>query len=70
MADELADQVVTGNRVHPWRPDVVGPWQVTFSFGRALVSAVVHTWAGDAANVPAAQETLLDNCRSASEAAR
>jgi hypothetical protein len=36
----------------------------------ALVSADLHTRAGDAANVPPAQETLLDNCRSASEAAR
>jgi fructose-bisphosphate aldolase class I len=46
------------------------PWQVTFSFGRALVSAALHTWAGNAANVPAAQEALLDNCRSAADAAR
>jgi fructose-bisphosphate aldolase, class I len=46
------------------------PWQVTFSFGRALVSAALHIWAGDAANVPAAQQALLDNCRSAADAAR
>jgi fructose-bisphosphate aldolase class I len=44
------------------------PWDVTFSFGRALVSAALRTWAGDAANVDAAQERLLDNCRQASHA--
>jgi fructose-bisphosphate aldolase class I len=46
------------------------PWAVTFSFGRALVSAALHTWAGDAANVPAAQEVLLENCQNAASAAR
>jgi fructose-bisphosphate aldolase class I len=46
------------------------PWAVTFSFGRALVSAALHTWAGDSANVPAAQEVLLENCQNAASAAR
>lgn len=44
------------------------PWDVTFSFGRALVSDALHTWAGDAANVAAAQQRLLDNCRGAADA--
>lgn len=44
------------------------PWQVTFSFGRALVSAALHSWAGEAANVQAAQQRLLENCRVASGA--
>jgi fructose-bisphosphate aldolase class I len=46
------------------------PWPVTFSFGRALVNVALRTWAGDIVNVPAAQEALLDNCRSASNATR
>ncbi len=46
------------------------PWQVTFSFGRALVSDALHTWAGDAANVAAAQQRLVDNCRGAAGATR
>ncbi|WP_111602236.1 class I fructose-bisphosphate aldolase [Streptomyces sp. Amel2xB2] len=46
------------------------PWQVTFSFGRALVSDALHLWAGDAANTPGAQEALLRNCREAAEATR
>lgn len=46
------------------------PWQVTFSFGRALVSAALHTWAGEAANVSAAQQRLLENCKVAADATR
>ena len=46
------------------------PWQVTFSFGRALVSDALHAWAGQAANIPAAQQALLRNCREAAEATR
>ncbi|CAG7641127.1 class I fructose-bisphosphate aldolase [Rhodococcus opacus] len=46
------------------------PWQVTFSFGRALVSDALRIWAGDTVNVPAAQKALLDNCRSAANATR
>jgi fructose-bisphosphate aldolase class I len=46
------------------------PWDVTFSFGRALVSAALHTWAGDPALVTAAQDVLLANCENAASAAR
>jgi fructose-bisphosphate aldolase, class I len=31
------------------------PWQLSFSFGRALQAAALKAWAGDSANVPAAQ---------------
>jgi fructose-bisphosphate aldolase, class I len=46
------------------------PWQVTFSFGRALVSAALQIWGRGAVNIPAAQGALLGNCRSAADAAR
>lgn len=46
------------------------PWHVTFSFGRALVSDALHTWAGDPANVAASQQRLLENCREAADATR
>lgn len=46
------------------------PWSLTFSFGRALVSAALTTWSGDAAKVPAAQAVLLEACRAASDASR
>lgn len=44
------------------------PWALTYSFGRALVSDALRTWKGEAGNVTAAQQALLDNCRRASQA--
>ena len=43
-------------------------WELTFSFGRALVSDALHAWGGSADNVAAAQEALLENCRLAANA--
>ena len=34
------------------------PWKLTFSYGRALQAAPQKTWAGKAANVPAAQKAF------------
>jgi fructose-bisphosphate aldolase, class I len=35
------------------------PWQVSFSYGRALQAAALEAWKGDDANVPAAQAAFL-----------
>lgn len=48
--------------------DVDRPWELAFSFGRALVSDALHTWGGDVENVQAAQDVLLRNCRLAAAA--
>lgn len=45
-----------------------GPWNLTFSFGRALQDPVLTTWAGDANNIAAAQKALLHRARCASAA--
>jgi fructose-bisphosphate aldolase, class I len=34
------------------------PWQLSFSFGRALQAPVLKAWKGDAANVAAAQQAF------------
>jgi fructose-bisphosphate aldolase, class I len=39
------------------------PWKLTFSFGRALQSAAMEAWKGEAKNVPAAQAGLLKAAR-------
>jgi fructose-bisphosphate aldolase class I len=44
------------------------PWQLTFSFGRALQRPSLQTWGGDPANVPAAQSAFLHRARMASMA--
>ncbi|MFC6012757.1 class I fructose-bisphosphate aldolase [Nocardia lasii] len=45
------------------------PWSVTFSFGRALVSAALRTWANAPTDIVAAQDVLLGNCATAAQAA-
>ena len=40
-----------------------GPWELSFSYGRALQAAPLKAWGGDAANVSAAQQALLHRAR-------
>jgi fructose-bisphosphate aldolase class I len=35
------------------------PWQLSFSYGRALQAPVLEAWKGDAGNGPAAQRAFL-----------
>lgn len=39
------------------------PWKLTFSYGRALQTAALVTWNGEADNVPAAQAALTHRAR-------
>jgi fructose-bisphosphate aldolase class I len=39
------------------------PWQVSFSYGRALQAPVIATWKGQEANMAAAQKTFLKRCQ-------
>lgn len=39
------------------------PWQLTFSYGRALQAAAIQAWGGKAENVGAAQQALLHRAR-------
>ena len=39
------------------------PWALTFSYGRALQNAAMMTWAGEAANVPAAQAAFAHRAK-------
>jgi fructose-bisphosphate aldolase class I len=38
------------------------PWEVSFSYGRALQAPVLAAWMGLEANVAAAQQALLKRC--------
>ena len=40
-----------------------GPWELSFSYGRALQAAPLKAWGGDANNVAAAQKALLHRAR-------
>ena len=46
------------------------PWSMTYSFGRALQSSVLTTWAGKKENWDAAQKRLADRCAASSAAAK
>jgi fructose-bisphosphate aldolase class I len=39
------------------------PWEVSFSYGRALQQSALQTWGGEAGNVAAAQAVLLQRAR-------
>jgi fructose-bisphosphate aldolase class I len=39
------------------------PWQVSFSYGRALQAPVLAAWKGQESNVAAAQQALLKRCQ-------
>ncbi len=39
------------------------PWQLSFSYGRALQEPVLETWKGQESNVPAAQQAFFKRCR-------
>ncbi|HET7519508.1 MAG TPA: class I fructose-bisphosphate aldolase [Actinomycetes bacterium] len=40
-----------------------GPWQLSFSYGRALQAPALKAWKGDQANGPAAQQAFLHRAR-------
>lgn len=44
--------------------DTDTPWALSISFGRALQATALATWKGNPANVPSAQEALLNRARS------
>lgn len=46
------------------------PWELTFSFGRALVDPALRAWAGDPDRVAAGQAALAERARANAEARR
>ena len=46
------------------------PWQLTYSYGRALLGLSLETWRGEDANVPAAQAALQHRARLTAAARR
>jgi len=45
-----------------------GPWQLSFSFGRALQNEALSTWAGKPENVEKARQSFLERVKKVSEA--
>ncbi|MFN2251854.1 MAG: class I fructose-bisphosphate aldolase [Anaerolineae bacterium] len=49
------------NAMNERHPDL--PWELSFSYGRALQQPVLQAWRGEAANVPAAQQAFLHRAK-------
>jgi len=56
-AEDATDHLNAMNAMGPH------PWQVSFSYGRALQAPVLAAWKGQEGNVPAAQKALLIRCQ-------
>ncbi|MCB1094901.1 MAG: fructose-bisphosphate aldolase class I [Verrucomicrobiae bacterium] len=50
------------NRINEMK-DAACPWNLSFSFGRALQQTALSTWAGDSSRIPDAQRALLHRAR-------
>lgn len=48
--------------------EVLKPWTLSFSFGRALQQSTLKIWSGKKENVGKAQEVFLGRCKANSEA--
>uniref|UniRef100_A0A7E4UMH6 Fructose-bisphosphate aldolase n=1 Tax=Panagrellus redivivus TaxID=6233 RepID=A0A7E4UMH6_PANRE len=48
--------------------DLVKPWKLTFSYGRALQASVIKAWGGKDANIDTAKKTLLHRAKANGEA--
>ena len=55
-AEDATDHLNAMNAMEPQ------PWQVSFSYGRALQAPVLAAWQGQEDNVTAAQNALLNRC--------
>jgi fructose-bisphosphate aldolase class I len=66
MADDEA--TINLNAVNQYGSRVGAPWQLSFSYGRALQATPLKTWGGQAANVPAAQRAFQHRARVVSAA--
>lgn len=44
------------------------PWNLSFTFGRALQNSAVKKWSGKEENVKAAQDIFIERCKANSEA--
>ncbi|KAF6153844.1 hypothetical protein GIB67_001077 [Kingdonia uniflora] len=48
--------------------EVLKPWTLSFSFGRALQQSTLKTWGGKTENITKAQEVFLARCKANSDA--
>ncbi|XP_030375822.1 fructose-bisphosphate aldolase-like [Scaptodrosophila lebanonensis] len=63
-----SEEVATVNLNAINKVDLVKPWKLTFSYGRALQASVLKAWGGKKENVKAAQKELLQRAKANGDA--
>lgn len=59
--DEATENLVEINKIG-------GPWQLSYSYGRALQDEALNSWAGKEENIESAQKVFLERAKKVSEA--
>lgn len=60
--DQATENLAAINRISG------SPWQLSYSYGRALQEEALKTWAGKEENMESAQKAFLERCKKVSEA--
>ncbi|KAK9809280.1 hypothetical protein WJX73_000448 [Symbiochloris irregularis] len=68
LSGGMSEEEATLNLQALQEEDPDAPWSLTFSYGRALQSATLKTWGGEASNKDAAQDILVKLAKANSEA--
>lgn len=63
-----SDVVATEHLALMNQSEIEKPWNLSFSYGRALQEPALHAWGGKAENVKAAQEKFIERAKANSEA--
>lgn len=66
--DDATEHLESLNEVGSTQPDGALPWELSFSFGRALQADALEAWGGKEENVKYAQEKFLDRAKKVSMA--
>ena len=61
-AEDATAHLNAMNAINAMHTAAAPPWQISFSYGRALQAPVLQVWQGEEANVAAAQKALLTRC--------
>lgn len=67
QSDEEA--TVNLDAINKLAPEMHAPWKLTFSYGRALQSSALSTWAGDNDNAESARRAFLKRAKATHDAA-
>eukprot|EP01095_Lingulamoeba_sp_RSL-Kostka_P014018 TRINITY_DN597_c0_g1_i1.p1 TRINITY_DN597_c0_g1~~TRINITY_DN597_c0_g1_i1.p1 ORF type:complete len:360 (+),score=159.73 TRINITY_DN597_c0_g1_i1:42-1121(+) len=68
LSEEQASQYLNAMNQYAKETNSIKPWNLSFSFGRALQQSCLKAWLGKDENIVVAQEALLERAKANSEA--